>query len=173
MSPEEHRRIQDLFVIYRDYLKHEDGLINFRVTWFIATQAAIFAAYGFLVHDVLKTGAFTYGGGPLSTSHALQPFRPTPWLLAVLLLCSLGALSSVTSFFSINAAAAAMNRLRWRWLTIVLKGEEYELLPDLKGGGSRQAALWGWLSARTLPAVSFVVWVSIALVHLFLLPGKL
>ena len=172
MITDDHDRTLKLYETYRDYLKHEDGLINFRVTWFIATQAAIFAAYGLLAQDVFRTGSFTYGDGPFPLLQAVQPFRPTPWLAVVLLLCLLGGLSSITSFFSINAASRAMKTLSWRWHQIVLQGQENELLPALKGGGSWWAEVFGWLSARFLPAVSLIVWVAIAFAHVYLLPAQ-
>jgi hypothetical protein len=153
--------ILQLFQIYRDYVKHEDGLINFRVTWFIATQAAIFAAYGFLVHDTLKRGPFL----------ALADGQPvTPLFAAVMLLCTLGGLSSVTSFFSIHAALIATRTVHRRWRDHVLRGVEREWLPDIVGGGNALAPWFGWLSARTLPAVSLAVWVGIACAHLSMLP---
>ena len=172
-----HARILRLFDVYRDYLKHEDGLINFRVTWFLATQAAIFAAYGFLAQDMIRFGSFKYGESVLPLWQMPQSFRPTPWLAVVLLLCLLGGLSSVTSFFSITAASRAMNALTWRWKNVVLKGlltpgQDYEWLPHLKGGGNRFASVFGWLSARFLPIVSFLVWLAIAVTHLCLLPDQ-
>ncbi|MBX9591087.1 MAG: hypothetical protein K2X43_17495 [Hyphomonadaceae bacterium] len=165
-------RIQKLFEIYRDYVKHEDGLINFRVTWFVATQALVFAAYGLLAQEVFRTGSFGHGAGALPVLQADQPFRPTPWLAAVLVLCLLGALSAMTSTLSINAAYKAMQALSRRWQTIVLQGRTYDLLPALEGGGSLWAKRLGWVSGRMLPIVSFLVWCAIALAHLCFLPGQ-
>ena len=172
LSAEEHRRIVELFEIYRDYMKHEDNLINFRVTWFMALQAAMFAAYGFLAQDVFRSGAFKYGDGLFPLMHGLQPFRPSPWLAVVVLLCVFGMMSSVISLFSVRAASRAMKALSRRWRDTVLQGREYEPLPDVMGAGDRRAVVLGWLFAHALPVASLMVWCAIVFAHLCLLPDQ-
>jgi len=34
-----------LYNVYRDYMKHEDTLMNVRMTWFLTTQAFLFSCY--------------------------------------------------------------------------------------------------------------------------------
>lgn len=40
------------YALFRGYLEHEDDLINHRITWSIATQGLLFAAFGILVQNV-------------------------------------------------------------------------------------------------------------------------
>ena len=35
-----------LYEAYRSYIRHEDGLINFRTTWFLGIQGVLFTAFG-------------------------------------------------------------------------------------------------------------------------------
>lgn len=72
--------------ITRDLVKHENDLINHRLTWFITIQGLLFAALG-----------FAWG-----KEDARQ---------LIFVLCPLGMLTSVSTAFALWGAAAAIERL--------------------------------------------------------------
>ncbi|MGA9546355.1 MAG: hypothetical protein WBS14_01525 [Rhodomicrobium sp.] len=47
-----------LYNVYRDYVKHEDTLMNVRMTWFLTTQAFLFSCYALLNQKRLSAGTF-------------------------------------------------------------------------------------------------------------------
>ena len=42
-----------LFELYRDYVKHEDALINSRLVWNLNIQGFLFAAYGVILKSLI------------------------------------------------------------------------------------------------------------------------
>ena len=46
-----------LYEAYRAYVRHEDGLINFRTTWFITVQGILFAISGLTIQRNVETVA--------------------------------------------------------------------------------------------------------------------
>jgi hypothetical protein len=47
LTIEEIKYYQELYVLYRDYIKHEDNLINARISWMISIQSFLIATFGF------------------------------------------------------------------------------------------------------------------------------
>ena len=47
-----------LYNVYRDYVKHEDTLMNVRMTWFLTTQAFLFSCYALLNQKRISAGSF-------------------------------------------------------------------------------------------------------------------
>jgi hypothetical protein len=47
LTSEKIRYYQELYVLYRDYIKHEDELINARISWMINIQSFLIATFGF------------------------------------------------------------------------------------------------------------------------------
>ncbi|MGA2905059.1 MAG: hypothetical protein ABSD98_14595 [Candidatus Korobacteraceae bacterium] len=47
--PKRHRQ---LYSVFRDYIKHEDDLINYRLNWNFTIQGFLFAAYSFTLQKV-------------------------------------------------------------------------------------------------------------------------
>jgi hypothetical protein len=47
LTSEKIRYYQELYVLYRDYIKHEDELINARTSWMINIQSFLIATFGF------------------------------------------------------------------------------------------------------------------------------
>ena len=63
-----------LYNVYRDYVKHEDTLMNVRMTWFLTTQAFLFSCYALLNQKRLSAGTFELGQ-ILAGDHR-RPHRP-------------------------------------------------------------------------------------------------
>ena len=47
-----------LYNVYRDYVKHENTLMNVRMTWFLTTQAFLFSSYALLNQKRISAGNF-------------------------------------------------------------------------------------------------------------------
>ena len=48
---------KDKYEIYRDYIKHEDSLINNQLTWLLVVQRLIFSAYSGLTTTMVNVYA--------------------------------------------------------------------------------------------------------------------
>jgi len=153
-----------MYHIYRNYIEHEDTLINFRLTWFLTTQAFLFSAYALINQQRLHDGKFylirsfseifDYSEGKIHFSSFL-----------VLLICFFGFLLASRSYISLRAASFAVESLQNKWDREIAPKVAQWSLPSLTGGGSEKAYIEGWASVPTLPSAARLVWILIAVLH--------
>jgi hypothetical protein len=136
-----------LYGVYRDYVKHEDELINRRLSWNLTLQGFLFAAYGVSV-QVLSN--------PNSTAQLRQHLKPLPCVFP-----AVGGLVAVLVLLSVMAAQASIEGLKVQWRGIASQIEDgvLEMLPGLTGAGQRFANKWGKMPQAGIPAVITVAWV--------------
>jgi ketosteroid isomerase-like protein len=135
-----------LYGVYRDYLKHEDELINRRLSWNLTLQGFLFAAYGLVITkaDELK--------GHLGLLRYLLPM--------------LGVAVSSMSLIGIYAAQDAIKGLNSWWGNItecVKDSPDILPFPGLTGGGRDTANRLGKF-AHYIPIPILGVWVLILLI---------
>lgn len=129
------------YEVFRDYVKHEDSLINNRLTWLLISQGLIFNAYSTLEKSKIDA-CINHHAGITADLSALQG------ALGVV-----GLLICVFSFLGIQAARYAIQGLKQTWGTTV----DNEL-PALAGGDSKFADKFGWLPALSIPVTLFFAW---------------
>ena len=157
-----------LYNIYRDYVKHEDSLVNVRVTLFLTVEAFLFSAYALLNQQKLQNGNFLI----VSTTEEFRArfasglFNFNSFLL--LLICSFGFLVARRSYVSVRAAKLAIETLNRGWDENVAPNFVHLALPGLIGGGNDKAKTEGWMSSESLPLLATWLWVLIAIFHIFL-----
>ena len=125
------------YKIHRDYIKHEDANINYRITWLIAVQTISLAAFGL----VLDSAIGRFGGIPV-----------IPWILRLTAL--LGLTFACLSLMGVGAAAIAMGGVKKTYES----GEEVSDVPPLTGGGRRLAAIFGTIYTYSVPFIFVVIW---------------
>ena len=139
-----------LYDLYRDYMKHEDDLINQRSSWHLLLQGFLFATFGVM-------GEWQAGDG----KGFLHPQR----YLILYGLIVMGFLISVFASFSILAANTAINRLQKQWNDLPgnlnIPEGFCQLLPGLAGGGSKSAKFWGKSPAIAIPLIVALAWLWI------------
>lgn len=164
---EKHSR---LYALYRDYLKHEDDLINNRLNWNLTIQGFLFAAYSFTLQTasniklqlLMKTGAT-----PITHLLNARELRIT-----MIVLAWLGVGVSGGVYVSIRAARIAIEELVTKWHE--LYGKEYNpnptdpirpkdnihgpYLPGLIGGGNFQAHKLGFYAPLLVPFAFIAAW---------------
>jgi hypothetical protein len=129
---------KDRFAIYDTYRKiviHEDGLINWRVTWLIIFQGILISAF---VQAGLSANTFP------DTIPAVE-----------LGLELIGLLHSVLSFFGILSASLAIRTLRIHYE----ENHKFRNLPPLTGGGKRNVTTnLGVAYHLLLPLIFLLTW---------------
>ncbi len=147
MSAPHWGELLSLYNVYRDYMKHEDDLINQRASWHLLLQGFLFATFGVM-------GEWQTEGG----TGFLHPRRY--WILYGLI--ATGFFISLLSAASILAANAAINKLHKDWEklrgNLDIPQRLWTLLPGLAGAGSESAKLWGKLPAIGIPMIIAVAW---------------
>jgi len=153
--------VLELFKIFRDYLKHEGQLLNWRVTYFTATQAFFFGAYAFFAQDKIKNGKLVFVQSGNELIERLRAVDPT--FFVVLAISIFGIVAARKSLGSIRAALLAIHTLKEKWHRLTLDGSLHPELPELTGGGSKDAYAVGHSSATFLPHMAISGWVLIAI----------
>ena len=158
------KELLKLYEIYRDYAKHEDYLINFRMTWFMASQAFLFGAYAIMAQEGFRQEKFHFVA---NVSDLVGKVHEVSVSLIIILLISFFQLffTAMRSFSSIKAATVAVRALRSKWHADILGGRQHPKLPGLTGGGSEKAHSTGWNSATFLPGAATAIWPLIAILH--------
>ncbi len=141
-----------IYRIYREYVVHEDDLINNRVGWFIQLHSFLIATYGIVVTAIITT---------FFAEHGPQIHAAWPQGFACLLLAGIavvGLLSSLAAKQSIDAADQAIRTLRQSWLLVLGDRDRGKLLPGLTGGGNIGVAKLGARFHLRLPVALSVLW---------------
>lgn len=138
------------YTLYRDYLKHEDGLINWRLTWNNTLQGFLFGAWGLFLK-----GEGAKGDWRIEAAVVLVPVA--------------GFVISFASVFGILAACNAVDALRKKWLYLESRKSATLLppLPPLAGGGEPNARWDGFTISMTVPLVISAVWATVLFLTLF------
>ena len=84
----------EFYKIIRDYITHEDSLINNRLTWLLAIQGLLFTAYGLSIREATRTADL---------------------VSLISLLKILGILTSFLGFTGILAAVLAIEKVAKKW----------------------------------------------------------
>ncbi len=160
-----------LFNVYRDYIKHENNLMNVRMTWFLTTQAFLFSSYALLNQKRISAGAFEL---VRSWQEFIGDFTELKFkfsTMILILICFFGYFIARRSYLSLRAASRAIVKVRDKWNAEMPDDEAFPRLPAISGGGDETAMNEGWALAASLPRAAMTIWVLIAVAHIFLLRG--
>jgi hypothetical protein len=143
--------------IFRDYLQHEDDLINHRSTWHHTIQGLLFTALGVTLSKV----------DPTATRQAVAVQKAL-----ILLLPVLGMSISLAAFLSIRAATRALDELRNQWekLIEIYDKDLWPTLPGITAAGNKWAIKWGKTPAYVIQCVIGVAWLLLLVIALWHLP---
>ncbi len=158
------------FDIWRDYIKHEDNLINNRVTWFVAFQSFLIATYGIIFSNTLRVLA----GDHNLTQDGYIAFVLTAY--CILLMINIAGLGTAHStYVSVMAASNAIRQLALDWsrflalfnnkfgpaginLNADMLKSRYWLIPGITGGGAETNVKLGFRLAANLPRFMHNLW---------------
>lgn len=150
-------QLDKLFILYRDYLKHEDVLINYRTTWLVSVQSFLIATFGFSYQkkfEVLAQAIEKSAVAKLEISIYLYDFF-------MVLLIVIGVFTSVAAMRSVSAAVLAINELKEKWEAIIKYYPPLYHLPNITGGGNTTASAIGAGLALRLPRGFLISWTVI------------
>jgi len=146
--PESKLDPEKLYSTLRDYLKHEDSLINWRISWNLGLQTALFAALGW----VLKK--------PAANEQSLPDdiVCYAPFAIAIV-----GQVIGLSSFLGIVAAQRSLDVLSDRWKkTRTALGERLwtDYYPALSAGDdpfARRFGKWAAFGPICILQLSWIV----------------
>jgi len=164
------------YEIFRDYVKHEDDLINHRLNWNFTIQGFLFAAYTLSMQKIaeLKIAVLAHSHPQMalslfnSSTLGLRELR-----IAMLMVALVGLFVSFGVYLSVSAARMAIDEVTEKWNSLY---SDYQpnpergkphchglYLPGIIGGGRLMAHKLGfyaprWLSLGFIAAWSLLVW---------------
>jgi len=147
----------DPFVIYsdlREKWKHEDDLINQRVTWLIQSQAFLFTAFGVLVK--LRV---SYCTNLFPKDRSWEKLLLNPYSLAELLLVISGLFMMYFLMIGIGAALRAMDQIKKDLKT---HKEENRIWSQIRVDVLTSTSRDGASASRYMSRAFFVTWILIA-----------
>jgi hypothetical protein len=158
MEPDYNKNLVEHYQIFRDYLRHEDDLINHRSTWHHTIQGLLFTALGVTLSKL----------DPTATRQAAAVQKAL-----ILILPILGMSISLAAFVSIRAATKALDRLRSQWEEELMKiygKDSWPTLPSLTAAGNKWAIKYGKMPAYLIPCVIGLAWLLLLIIALWHLP---
>jgi hypothetical protein len=140
------------FELTREQIRHEDSLIDHRMTWLLTLQAFLFAAYGFSLsaESNLRAAKLTDAANlkewleQMTRSMSVISQARTGFAI-------MSFIASIVLLFGIVAAAASIGNLVDEWDTRV--GDRRTIYPQIIG-----PRCMGLLPSYILPIASSVVW---------------
>jgi hypothetical protein len=130
-----------LYEAAREQIRHEDGLVNHRVTWLLVSQAFLVSAFA--------SGARLYATFP----------SEWPWITGgLLVVAALGSVFSLAAFYTIDFAFDQMREVEEWWKKQNLVAH----FPRLHGGPGRRRVF----STRNTPLFLIVAWIVLVLMLL-------
>jgi hypothetical protein len=127
----------DEAVIVREMIRHENELINHRITWLMAFNGLLFTALGIA-----------------------SPSHDNRWI--VWILCGLGVIISISSFLGIYDGAIAIRNVRKWWDDHVSKDYTGPDVMALRGENTSFRLLKPW---RLMPWVFVLSWILVAFLY--------
>lgn len=136
----------EIYKVYREYVQHEDNLINHRSSWNATVQAFLFAAFAVAVQS--RVDARTEFTRQLT-------FFAGAWLIPLV-----GLFVALATLFSVIAASRAIRALERKYTEIYAPWHVNRPahLPSLTGGGSSWAHLTGFALPFVIPVLLALAW---------------
>jgi hypothetical protein len=150
--------IRALYKSYRDYVVHEDNLINYRSNWMYLIQSFLVATYGLTLQKKLEV--LSAMDTPISAWPAFAKDTLVQVDRFLNIISVVGILVGVIGTISIYAATNSIRTLEKKWDTIrQLNCDNAMDIPGLTGGGAKRNRFFGWLTSWSLPLLLTLIWV--------------
>jgi hypothetical protein len=159
---DEYEKTLNRYKAARDYITHEDSLINNRLTWLLVSQGLTFSAFSALFKPISDIIVHLHGDHCLPEKAVISLQETMDFLEGLQFILSfLGLCISVISFLGVQAAVRAIRKVSGDYEEVSKKAE----LPGLIGGGSEDAHNFGILYPRGIPIVLFFAWLFVILIQ--------
>lgn len=151
------------YKIFRDYIEHEDALIDKRLLWNINIQGFLFATFGFSVQKLAEVQAKQ--GSELTGAKSLY--------VLIFVLPLFGASISYFAWEGVKAAQKAIENLANEWNDEAIKQHQGDntRLPGITGGGvkpkhgSDDVHAQGFKPPQRFPIIFMVTWMVLFLAY--------
>jgi hypothetical protein len=148
--------LDSLYRIHRDYIQHEDTLVNQRTTWLITIQAFLIATFGFSYQKLFEVAEKMNGRDTPVAVDQLGPIA-SEYKTFLAALAIVGVVTSFAAFFSIIAARRAVGAIAKNWETVPRRGGS-DYLPGITGGGAGWNVFLGSVIAIGTPLFFASMW---------------
>jgi hypothetical protein len=149
--------IKDLYLAFRAYEEHENLLINQRTTWLVTVQSVLIATFGFSFQKYYEVSEKILEAQKQNVKIDMGDVNEK-YVTVLKTLYYIGIFTSVIALIAVGTAVVAQGRLRKLWRTKHAANATVEGLPDIAGGGSGFAQIFGGAFALALPVFFVLMW---------------
>ncbi|MGH6645931.1 hypothetical protein [Aquabacterium sp.] len=162
-TPEKELTPAEIYKIHRDYIQHEDSLINHRTTWLITVQSFLIATFGFSYQKKFEVAEKLQARGL-----SLDAMGPTydEYRTFMITLAIVGVITALAALCSVFAAVSSIRAVQDTWQK-KFGTLPHPYLPGLIGGGSDKIASLGVLLSMWAPIFFSLLWLTTIVFLLF------
>lgn len=170
----DHENANNMYKAYRDYIVHEDDLVNQRTTWSVTIEAFVIGIFG-LTYQKKMEGLITFFGlDDKRTGFSINKMKEVVDVFDefLIIIAVFGIGIALISGVAVYAAQHAIQKLGERWEDQCSKLHLCNEFPPLTGGGNRLATYLGHTFPLVLPGFFIVFW-ALAIVWVYVMQGGL
>jgi hypothetical protein len=160
--------VKELYGSYRQYLNHEHGLINHRLSWNFTIQGFLFTSYAFVLNKAADVRIALSQEAMVGVNQLRAALHDLQVLLLVVAV--VGVCASVAIHLSVWGARLSMKELRLRWSKLkYTDGKTLEQVslssgyPAIMGGGDPDATKLGFYAPAILSMALAIAWLLLIL----------
>lgn len=149
--------LEDIYILHREYIEHEDDLVHQRTTTFITIQSFLLATFGFAYQKKYEISEKLVATGKSPVDLGLIYYEYNGFMI---ILALIGIATSLIALRSINAAVKALRTVEANWLKITNTNPP-SYLPGITGGGNRDAHNGGVSLSNWAPLFFVILWIVV------------
>ncbi|WP_139315190.1 hypothetical protein [Mongoliimonas terrestris] len=142
------------YELYRSYVRHEDQLINFRLTWYMLGQTITLTALSYFLSN-------SYGLAQVSKLLDTWP------ALTLIFICQIGLVIAVLTWIGVMAADQSIKNLKANYEKTMLPLAGF---PSITGGGGSGVAWRGAANHLWIPRIGAAFWVVVTVIAVWNAP---
>lgn len=156
--------VHKIYDLYRDYIKHEDTLINYRSSWLGVIQSFLITGYVLTLQKKFELAVKLAEANPERFEYIKASMYHLE--LFLLLVSGCGIALGWVALRSIGAAIDALQNLETSYREHHEQLSAAQHLPSITGGGHNRAAIAGVALPSSFPAVMMAFWIGVAIITL-------
>jgi hypothetical protein len=155
----------NVYRAYRDYIVHEDDLVNQRTTWSITIQAFVIAIFGLTYQKKMESIVSFYGLDDKTTNYTLELLNKLviQFDQFLLIIAIFGLVVASISGAAVYAAQRAIRFVSLKWTSECSGKQVFSQFPSLTGGGNAFSTRLGHVFPLVLPLFLVGFWLFVVL----------
>lgn len=160
IGPDEHEHANNLYTAHRDYIVHEDDLVNQRTTWAITIESFVIAIFGLAYQKKMEGLLAFFGLDEDKKSFSVEVMKTFDHVFDqfLIMIAVFGLIVAMISGVAVYAAQRAIKVLGEHWEAECSTTPLCGRFPPLTGGGNKLSTRLGHTFPLILPIFFVAFW---------------